>query len=1094
MSLSPRIFKTALLSLLAGLFILAPLTAVQEGARPLMRFPDIHGNTVVFVYGEDIWTAPVEGGTAVRLTLHDGAEQFPKFSPDGTKIAFTGEYDGNTDVYVMNAFGGEITRVTYHPGADQVVGWHPGKNKILFSSSRSSSNRFTNLFLISPDGSGLEELILNEAFQGSFSPDGTKIAYNKVAREHRTWKRYQGGLAQEVYVYDFKTDEEKNISGFPGTDRIPMWIGETIYFTSDREGALNIFGYDTKSGEIQQLTSHEAYDVRRPSEGGDHIVYELGGELWALDVGTGETNKIPVEIRADAPEIRPYFRNVDGYITDMDASPNGKRALLVARGEIFSVPYQNGPTRNITRDCGTRDKDAVWSPDGKSVAYISDRSGEFEIYVADAMGKGDAVKLTSHRSGYRHTLRWSPDSTKLAYADQTLRCFILDVKTRKITEVDKAEYENVDVSLDLKPISDFSWSPDSRFLAYAKMDENLVYGIYIFSLETGVKRRVSEGIFNDFNPVFTTDGEHLLFISNRRFNPTYCDFEWEMVYKNTAGIYSLTLRVDGPALLPYESDEEKAEGKAAAKKEGGVKVLIDFDGLPGRIEPLPLPAGNYRQLAVNNTDLFYLNGEEGDYNRFEFRGPGPRSLYAFSFKGRRQARVMENVNAFKLSASGSHIIYRDRRGVGLISASERESKGHALDVSGLRMRIDPRREWTQIFNEAWRMERDFYYEPEMHGVDWAAMREKYGRLIPFASCRQDIQYIIGELIGELNTSHTYVYGGDQQRSGRRVNVGLLGVDWEEDAAAGRYRFKKIYATPDYSRGMIPPLMRPDIKITSGDYLLSVNGVDVTTKHNIYSYFLDTAGRQVTLTVGAGPDAENAREYTVVPAGSEGTLRYLDWVEGNRLTVDKASGGKIGYIHLPDTYLGSSVEFPKYFYAQTRKKGLIIDGRFNGGGLDPDIFLRRLDKKVLGYWTRRNSHDQTIPDLAVRAHMVCLTNRQAGSGGDMLPWEFRDKGLGPVIGTRSWGGLVGVSYFHSLVDGGGLSTPDYRIYGADGRWMIENEGVSPDIEVDLHPKEVAEGFDAQLRKGIDVLLKKIEEDPLPWPEHGSFKKDEKSKKR
>jgi tricorn protease len=1086
--------KVPLLLLFTGLLVMPPVLAAQVNPRPLMRFPDIHGDMVAFVYGEDIWTAPVSGGPAVRLTLHDGAEQFPKFSPDGTMIAFTGEYDGNTDVYVMNAFGGEITRVTYHPGADQVVGWHPGKNKIMFSSSRHSFSRYTHLFLVSPDGTGLEELILNEASQGSFSPDGTKIAYNKVIRENRTWKRYQGGLAQEVYVYDFKTDEETNISGFPGTDRIPMWIGDTIYFTSDRAGALNIFGYDTQTGETKQLTSHEAYDVRRPSEGGSHIVYELGGELWALDVNSGRTWKIPVEIRADAPEIRPYFKNVQGYVTGMDVSPNGKRALVVARGEIFSVPYENGPTRNLTRDCGARDKDAVWSPDGKSVAYISDKSGEYEIYVVDAMGKTEPVKLTGSTSGYRHTLRWSPDSTLLAYADQTLRCFLLDVKTRKITEVDKAEYEHVDVSLDLKPISDFSWSPDSRFLAYAKMDENLVYGIYIFSLETGVKRRVSEGLFNDFNPVFTPDGEHLLFVSNRRFDPTYGDFEWELVYKKAAGIYSLTLREDGPALLPYESDEEAAESKSTEKKEAEVKVLIDFDGLTRRIEPLPLPPGNYRNLAVNRSSLFYLNGEEGDYNRFEFRGPGRQALYAFSFAGRKPVLVLDNVSAFKLSSSGSHLVYREGRSVGLIAASERNSKGHALDLSGLRMRIDPREEWAQIFNEAWRMERDYYYEPEMHGNDWEAMKVKYGRLISFASCRQDIQYIIGELIGELNTSHTYVFGGDRQRSAGRVNVGMLGVDWEENHASGRYRIKKIFSVPDYSRGLIPPLMRPDIKISAGDYLLKVNGGDVTADRNIYSYFLDTVGKQITLTVNSKPDLDGAREYTVQPISGENTLRYLDWVEGNRLLVDKASGGRIGYIHLPDTYLGSSVEFPKYFYAQTRKKGLIIDGRFNGGGLDPDIFLRRLDKKVLGYWTRRNSHDQTIPDYAVKAHMVCLTNRQAGSGGDMLPWEFRDKGLGPVIGTRSWGGLVGVSFFHGLVDGGGLSTPDYRIYGPEGQWMIENEGVFPDIEVDLHPKEVADGFDAQLQKGIEVLMKKIEEDPLPWPQHGPFKKDEKSKKR
>ncbi|HUV37006.1 MAG TPA: S41 family peptidase, partial [Patescibacteria group bacterium] len=731
--------------------------------------------------------------------------------------------------------------------------------------------------------------------------------------------------------------------------------------------------------------------------------------------------------------------------------------------------------------------DAAWSPDGKRIAYLSDRSGEYEIYIVDQKGEEQAVRLTEHKDGYRHTLRWSPDGTKIAFADQTLGCYYLDVETKKIIKVDRAEYENIDVSLDLKPIHDFAWSPDSRYIAYSKMDADLVYKVYIYSLEDKKARCASNGLFNDFNPVFSTDGTHLFFVSNRRFNPTLCDFEWEMVYKDVAGIYCLTLAKDGGSRFPLRSDEE-GEVEKDKDESGEPAVKIDFEGLAGRIEHVPLPAGNYRYLSANESALFYLNKDKGDFNRFEFRSIGPMNLYRFSFDDREEKTVIEGIDEYKLSADGKHIVYKKGNSVGIIDATVTDSKGEVLDLSDLTMSLDPIAEWTQIFDEAWRMERDFYYEPGMHGIDWNAMKVKYGRLIPFVSCRQDLRYVIGELIGELNTSHTYVFGGDQQRSAGTVDVGMLGVDWTVDANSNRYRFGKIYRVPDWTSEVIPPLAKPGVDVNEGDYLLRVNGRDVTADRNIYSYFQGLAGKQVTILVNGGPNEKGAREYSVEPLSGEYTLRYNDWMEHNRMVADRESGGQIGYLHLPDTYLGSCREFPKYFYSQLRKKALIVDGRFNGGGLDPDIFLRRLDKEILGYWTRRYSHDQTSPAIATRAHMVCLTNRQAGSGGDMLPMEFQMKEMGPVIGTRTWGGLVGVSMWLGLIDGGGLSAPDYRIYTPDGRWIVENEGVEPDIVVDLDPAEVRRGYDAQLMKAIEVLKKMIEEDPLSWPEHEQFPDD------
>jgi len=1106
------------LLLLIPLFTRSTDAQSSSPQRYVMRYPDISETAVVFTYGGDIWKVPVNGGTAVRLTIHEGEELFPKFSPDGKLIAFTGEYDGNSDVYVMNTDGGNITRLTYYPGEDEAVGWHPFKNKIIFRSSRESLTRYTRLFMISPDGSGIETLPLHEGAYGSFSPDGEKIAYNRNQTDNRTWKRYRGGLAPDVFIYDFKTREDIKIIDFIGTDRTPMWIGDKIYFCSDRGETLNLFSYDPKTKTVEQLTNHLDYDVIRPSEGGNKIVYELGGTLMALDVVSKQTRLIPVEINTDTPETRPFYKNVQEFITQIDLSPTGNRALMVARGEIFTVPKKNGPTRNLSNTSGSREKDAAWSPDGKNIAYLSDKTGEYEIYIADPLGITPPRQLTQHKDGYRHLLKWSPDSKKIAFADQTLSFYYIDIETKKIVKVDQSKYEYMDVSLHVKPIYDFAWSPDSRFLAYSKMDGDLVNKIYIYSLESGQINCASSGIFNDFNPVFSMDGEYLFFVSNRRFNPTFCDFEWEMVYKDMAGIYSLTLKKDGKPLFPLKSDEE--EGKSPPSKEPAapakkmknsigetpgdkkINVVIDFEGLQYRIESFPLPRGNYRNLSVNNDSLFFFNAEKGDYNQFEFRDLGPQKLFAFSLADQQAGIVIENINDYKLSADGKSIIYmqsmniqrmdfqaRDRgKIIGIVKADSKNSPGTPLNTSDLRMFFEPRKEWRQIFNEAWRMERDFYYDPQMRGIDWAAIKKKFEKLLPNAAWRRDIHYIIGEMISDLNTSHTYVGDGDRHRNAERVSVGLLGADYEIDTAKNLYKFKTIFRVPDWSREVIPPLMGPGIDVKEGDYLLAVNDKDITADREIFSYFQDLAGKQVKLLINNNPSKTGAREITVKPTANEMRIRYQYWVERNRQIVEKESKGLIGYIHFPDTYENSAIEFPKYYYSQTQKKGIIIDGRFNGGGLDPDIFLGRLDKKIQSYWTRRYSHDQYTPHMATRAHFVCLTNLYAGSGGDEFPFVFKQRNMGPVVGTRTWGGLVGISMTINLIDGGTVTAPDYRVYNTQGNWVIENEGFTPDYIVDLAPAEVERGYDAQLMKGIELLLKKIKEDPRPWPQHQPIPQD------
>ncbi|MDX2472920.1 MAG: PDZ domain-containing protein, partial [Candidatus Krumholzibacteria bacterium] len=968
--------RTLMTALTLLVLLNAPALAANEA--PLLRTPDIHGDLVVFVHGQDIWSAPAGGGLATRLTIDDGDETAPCFSPDGQLIAFSAQYDGNGDVYVMDRDGGNITRVTYHPGSDRVVGWHPVSGKIMFRATRTTMSRANKLYLINPDGTGLEEMIMYEAANGSFNADGSQLAYNRIAREARTWKRYQGGMAQDVWVYDFASGQDTRLTDFIGTDRLPMWIGDAVYFVSDREKTLNVFAVSPTGGEARKITNHNVFDARHASAGPEQIVYEHGGDIMVLDPATGVSRQLEITIGADVPDVRPVVISVADRISGVDVAARGKTALITARGEVFSVPVKEGRTVNLSRHDGARDHQAVFSRDGRTVAYLSDRNGEYAIWLQDADGSSPAEQLTQHESGYRHTLRWSPDGSKIAFTDETLRLYYADTKSGKVTEVAKADYENVDVGLHNKPISDYQWSPDSRWLTYSHMNADLLYRVYVHDVKKGTNHEVSTGGYHDFNPTFAADGQHLFFASNRTFNPTYGDFEWEMVYKDATGIFAVTLAADGQPVVPLPGTEIEAEKKIFG-------VDIDFEGLGDRIERLPLEPGNYRNLQAADGALFYLNSTDGDYNRFEFRSLPARDLSAFDFAKGESRTVIAGIDSYKLSADGQYIGYTKAHDAGVIAASVADAEHEKLDVSDLRLNLNPRHEWRQVFTDAWRFERDFYYDPNYHGLDWPAMRDKYAPLVERAVCRQDVQYIIGELIGELNTSHTYSYGGDNRRQAETVNVGMLGADWQTDGEY--YRLGRILTAGDWTRDVRPPLVRPGLDVRNGDYLLAVNGEPVTTARNIYSYFVDLGGRQVSLTFNDKPTMKGAREVVVVPLTSENVLRYHDWVEHNRHVVEAASGGDIGYMHFPDTFNGTAREFGRQYYGQTRKQGLVIDGRNNNGGLDPDIFLQRLGKSLHTFWTRRHSAHQTTPAVVTRAHLALVTNHQAGSGGDMLPMEF-----------------------------------------------------------------------------------------------------------
>lgn len=1073
--------------------------AYAEEGR-LMRFPDIHKDKIVFVYAGDLWLASSQGGIARKLTSYPGAELFPKFSPDGKFIAFTGAYDGNADVYVIPTEGGEPRRLTYHPGArqspggvqidDWVVDWYPDGKSILFRSSRESFPT-SKLFRISFEGGFPEALELPEAGLASFSPDGKKIAYNRRSREFRTWKRYKGGTAQDIWIYDLKTDVIERITDWEGTDNLPMWSGEKIFFTSDRDHALNIYCYDLRTKNIRKITNHEEYDVKWSSLGPDAIVYENGGYLYVLDLSSEKTKKVSVEIPAERILTRPNWEKVNDLITNFSLSPSSKRALFSARGEIFTVPEEKGEVRNITQTPTIREIYPTWSPDGKWIAYLSDRTGEYELYIRAQDGTGEDKRITTDGKCYRFHPVWSPNSEKLLYSDKKLRLFYVDIDEKKPVLIDKAE---------VSEIHNYSWSSDSKWVTYSKNNPAYFASIYLYSLDKKKVFQITDDLTDDFYPVFDPEGKYLYFVSARSFHPTFSDFEHTYVYRNTRNIYLITLQADSLSPFAPESDEE--EGKEEEKdeekkdkdkekdnkkdkdedeeKEKPKDIQIDLEGIDQRIVGVPIKPGNYAGLTAAEDKIFYLSMpaiyEPGSYSKPQ------NELHIYDIKEREEETILTGINNYDISKEGDKIIYRSGNTYGIIDAKSGKNKvgDGKINTDGMEMKVDPRGEWEQMFSEAWRLERDFFYDPNMHGVDWKMMKKRYGQLLPHVAHRWDLTYLIGELIGELCCSHTYVYGGKMPKT-EHVNIGLLGADLEPDKKGSFYQFKKIYKGENWKKDRRAPLTEPGVDVKEGDYLIAVNGQEVKYPDNPYSFFEKTVDKQVKIKVNDEPSADGAREVTVKPVNSEYMLRYLDWVETRRRIVDEATDGRVGYLHVPNTSLFGLNEFSRSFFAQARKEGLIIDVRYNGGGMIPDMFIERLQRKLMSLWAPREGRIWRTPSVALFGHMVCITNEYAGSGGDALPYYFREQSLGPLIGTRTWGGLVGISRRLPLMDGGAVTCPEFAFMNLKGEWDVENHGVDPDIEVDNRPDLVIKGHDPQLEKAIEIIMKKIEEEPKELPE-------------
>jgi tricorn protease len=1081
------------------LLLLVSSTASTLSAAPgptrLLRQPDIWGDKVVFVYAGDLWTAAASGGPARRLTAHPGDELYPKFSPDGKWIAFTGQYDGNSDVFIIPAGGGEPRRLTYHPSNDMVLGWSPD-GRILFRSNRVSDlPDFDRLFLILPEGGVPEMLNLPQASLVSFAPDGRRLAFNYTSQEFRTWKRYRGGWKSPIAIWDLGKKTYEALPTTEAMDMFPMWHGDAVYFISDRDGVMNLYRTDLATKKTAQLTHYKEYDIKWPSAGAGAIVYENGGLLYAYDLKTNEARNIPVTVASDEVAARAEFKNLGAAVRWFDISPAGARGLVEARGEVFTLPAEHGSPRNISATPGAHELNPVWSPDGRWIAYFSDRTGEYELYIQPQMG-GDPVRVTRNggETRYLYNPAWSPDSKKIAYSDKKLRLWVVDIDSKQPVLIDSAEY-NTRIGA--------SWSPDSLWLAYTKpLNGSGKEVIFLYSTAEKKSYQAGDGFYDDASPVFDPEGKYLYFVSARFFMPVPSALELRFGYSNMQGIFALTLKADEAAPYGPQSDEEKAaeDKKVEAKKteaaapapvakgaepkaeeKPAVKpIQIDIQGLPSRVSQVPVPPGTIRHLVVRKDKLFYLSVP---MEAAQLAAPGPTpepTLHIFDVKKREDKVLMEGVAGYEVDREGAKLIYGAGETLGIVEAAPGKKVGDGkLNTGALQVLSDPKVEWPELLREAWRVERDFYWDPGMGGADWTAIGKRYEALLPWVAHRSDLNYIIGDMIAELDTSHTYVGGGDMPDR-KRVGVGLLGADLEPDG--GVFRIAKIYPGENWSDFTRSPLTEPGLKVKAGNYLIAVEGQPVSADREPYAYFQNMADKVITLTINDKPGPQGAWQILVRTIASEGNLRYLNWVEANRRKVDQATGGRVAYMHVPDTSTLGLVMFDKYFTGQLGKDGLIVDERYNHGGWSPDFYTEKLGRRVLLALSPREGKD-FVPQSAYFGPKIMLVNERAGSGGDLFPYYFKKEKIGPLVGTRTWGGVIGMGGLPPMMDGSAVTAPGWAWWEPNpgGGWVVENHGVDPDVQVEQRPDLVVQGRDPQLEKAIELALEGVKTmEPLRKP--------------
>lgn len=1057
------------------------LTSKAQINAALLRFPDVSATQIVFTYANDLWIVPKEGGRAQHLSSPAGVESFPKFSPDGTNIAYTADYDGNNSVYTIPATGGPATRLTWQGSTERVIDWYPDGKHILFASGREAGReRFDQFFRIDAAGGAAQRLPLPYAEFGSLSPDGNQVAFTFKSQVFRNWKRYRGGWNGQIHLFNLTSLAAENISTTDADDELPMWHGNSIFFLSDRgtEKRMNLWEYNISSKTFTQVTNFTDYDVHYPSQGPDDIVFEYAGKLYLYNFSSRKSTEVPVQVVTDLPAMRPTLQSVDRLITNVQISPDGKRALIEARGEVFSVPAENGPVKDLSLSADVSEKFPAWSPDGKYIAWWSDRSGEYELYLKEAAGDGVEKKLTSYGPGYRYNIFWSPDGKKIAFIDKAMKIYIYDRTTNQTTFIDQAQRYFEGNLVAFSP----SWSSDSRWLAFDRDLSNGHRAVFLYDYNNKSLHQATSGYYSSANPAFDPGGKYLYITINQTFSPLYSDMDNTFIYPNSTNLAAIVLKKSTRSPL-YPKDDtvtiqteesptpstppaaKPTDNKAASKPKTS-PVDIDLDGLESRMILLPVEPGNYANVSATEGRLIFQKAPNtGSDDKAS-------SIMFFDFDKRKTKTITEDAGGYILAADGKHILASKDGAFFIIAADEGQKLDKRLRTNEMQMWVDPKKEWRQIVTETWRLERDFFYDPGMHGVDWNKVKERYLKMLEGAVTREEVDWILGEMIGELNASHTY-HGGGVGESPKRANVGYLAIDWQADGEY--YKVKKIIKGAPWDAEVRSPLDQPGVMIKEGDYILAVNGVPLTTKTEPYALFGNLADKPVELTWSSNASFTGAKKIVVQTLRDESRLRHLAWIEQNRKKVEEATGGNAGYIYVRSTGLDGQNELIRQFTAQLDKKALIIDERFNSGGQIPDRFIEMLDRKPLAFWATRDGVSWNWPPSGHFGPKVMLINGWSGSGGDAFPDYFRKAGLGPLIGSRTWGGLIGISGAPPLIDGGNITVPTFRMFNPDGTWFREGHGVDPDIPVAENLTDGAKGVDNQLQRAIqeinDLLKKK-----------------------
>jgi tricorn protease len=1082
--------------LLIGGALLILLLPSSSSAKPgYYRDPDIHGDRIVFASEGDLWIVPAGGGSAQRLTSHPGSEYFPKFSPDGKTIAFTGEYDGNQDVFVMDTQGGEPRRLTWHPGSDQVLGWTPDGTKVLYRSNMQEPNHNWEIYSVPAAGGDPEKLPIGWAARLDIDSASGMWAFNRSSWETATWKRYRGGTAPDIWAGDPKKQDFHQVTTFTGSDAFPMWHEGRIYYLCDQGGTFNLWSILPDGTDAKQLTQFKEWDARFPSMGPDgRIVFSMAADIYLFDPKDGASHKVDVDLPSDRVLTRERYPNPSQYITGFTLAPDGDRLAVEARGEIFSVPVKDGVTLPVTHGSGARERGATFDPKGKQIVFISDATKEEDIRVMDAWGRGEAkIVKPAGKTGWHFTPVFSPDGKWIAYADQTMTLYIVPAGGGQPVTVDHSTQSE---------ISRYSWSPDGRWLAYDKARSTEYSGIHIYDTKTQKILAVTGASTDDFDPSWDPDGRYLYFLSNRATNPLLGTRDWDNIEAKSTKPYMVLLRkdvknpmADLEGLPPDGKEDAKAEAKTEDKDKGKDKekkdeapkpVEIDADGLADRVVELPVDYGNYFGIDATSKTVFFLSAplkgfaEQGGL--FEEEGPD-NTLMSFDLEKKKAKSFMEGVGGYSLAAKSNKIAVMKGHGEIYVVGTDSPpgDLGDAkVSLDGMVIDLDPREEWAQIYYEGWRHERDFFWDPGMGGLNWQAIRDQYATLLPRLSSRDDLRDLLGEIIGELGNSHTYVWGGDPGKDVTHVSTGLLGADVVREGSA--YRISRIYRG-DPADQVRSPLRDPGVNVSEGEYILAVNHSPFEANRPFTASFENLAGKEVVLTVSDKASGGASRDVVVKTIPGEGSLRYADWVRHNREYVAEKTGGKIGYVHIPDMWKNGLIQFNTWFYPQLDKEGMVVDARWNGGGAVSQMIVERFRRHLVSFDRSRAGGISTYPNRVLNGPFVVLTNQFAGSDGDIFPMVVQLEKLAPVIGMRTWGGVVGIRGDKPLVDGGMLTQPEFAWWDPGQGWSLENRGVIPDIEIENQPQDLAKGKDAQLDRAIEEVMKLHEAHPPVVPKFG-----------